>query len=135
MPSVSFLFAAMVLAAPPATEPHGSPPTSGELLFRTHCAVCHGTDGRGDGPLSDVLTFRPADLTRIAARSGGAFPAERVQAIIDGRRRVKGHGGSGMPIWGDAFKSPEDGYGERTVKEKIGALVEYLRGRQSPPAK
>ncbi len=35
----------------------------GEALFRTHCAVCHGQKGRGDGPAATGLNPKPADLT------------------------------------------------------------------------
>ncbi|MGH7367363.1 MAG: FTR1 family protein [Candidatus Rokuibacteriota bacterium] len=31
--------------------------------FATHCAVCHGATGRGDGPAAKGLTPPPADLT------------------------------------------------------------------------
>jgi hypothetical protein len=37
--------------------------------YTTHCAVCHGTAGRGDGPAAKGLTPPPADLTD-AARMG-----------------------------------------------------------------
>jgi len=35
----------------------------GEALFRTHCSVCHGQAGRGDGPAAAGLNPKPADLT------------------------------------------------------------------------
>ena len=35
----------------------------GEALFRTHCASCHGSEGRGDGPAAAALAGPPADLT------------------------------------------------------------------------
>jgi mono/diheme cytochrome c family protein len=35
----------------------------GAVLFRTHCAVCHGAAGRGDGPGAAGLNPKPADLT------------------------------------------------------------------------
>jgi putative copper export protein/mono/diheme cytochrome c family protein len=35
----------------------------GEGLFATHCATCHGTEGRGDGPAGAALKTMPADLT------------------------------------------------------------------------
>ncbi|MDH3599048.1 MAG: CopD family protein, partial [Candidatus Tectomicrobia bacterium] len=35
----------------------------GAALFRTHCAVCHGEEGRGDGPGAAGLNPKPADLT------------------------------------------------------------------------
>ncbi|MGE3275355.1 MAG: cytochrome c [Vicinamibacterales bacterium] len=98
--------------------------------FRTYCAVCHGSGGRGDGPLAASMTVKPADLTAIAAANGGTFPAEDVFRTIDGRDPVKGHGGKDMPVWGDAFSrsardsSPED------VKARIDALVRYIERLQ-----
>jgi putative copper resistance protein D len=35
----------------------------GEALFQTHCVVCHGPGGRGDGPAAAGLNPKPADLT------------------------------------------------------------------------
>jgi putative copper export protein/mono/diheme cytochrome c family protein/peroxiredoxin len=35
----------------------------GLQLYDDHCAVCHGTEGYGDGPAAAVLRPRPADLT------------------------------------------------------------------------
>jgi mono/diheme cytochrome c family protein len=35
----------------------------GAALFQTHCAVCHGEAGRGDGPGAAGLNPKPADLT------------------------------------------------------------------------
>ena len=31
-------------------------------IYREHCAVCHGDKGRGDGPLAEFVTPRPADF-------------------------------------------------------------------------
>jgi hypothetical protein len=44
-------------------------------------------NGKGDGSLADELKVRPADLTEIATRRGGKFPAVEVREIIDGRRK------------------------------------------------
>ena len=35
----------------------------GARLYAENCALCHGADGRGDGPAADGLTVHPADLT------------------------------------------------------------------------
>ena len=102
----------------------------GASLFKTYCAVCHGTAAKGDGPLADQLRFRPADLTSIARRARGTFDADKVHRIIDGRDTVKGHGGTDMPVWGDAFKRSGEGFSEEKVKARISALVEHLRAIQ-----
>jgi mono/diheme cytochrome c family protein len=118
-------------AGPPApARPAGSPSPIGGHLFREHCAPCHGRDGRGEGPLSDNLRFQPPDLTTITRRHGGEFPTEKLVRLVDGRAPVKGHGGSDMPVWGDAFRNAETGYDERTVQLRIAAIVAYLRALQ-----
>lgn len=105
---------------------------AGSYTFRTYCATCHGKEGKGDGPLADSLRFRPPDLTLLAKRNGGTYPAETVYRTIDGRKLVKGHGGPDMPVWGDAFKNAESGFSDEKVKEKIDGLVEFLRSIQAP---
>src|SRR5438128_11787607 len=80
--------------------------TSGGELVKTYCASCHGKSAKGDGPLAESLRYRPADLTLIAKRNGGKFDPEKVYRIVDGREPVKDHGGTDMPVWGDAFKRP-----------------------------
>jgi mono/diheme cytochrome c family protein len=30
--------------------------TLGEFEYRNSCAVCHGVEGRGDGPLAEYMT-------------------------------------------------------------------------------
>jgi mono/diheme cytochrome c family protein len=37
--------------------------TRGSELFAEHCVACHGSEGRGDGPLAANLQVKPADLT------------------------------------------------------------------------
>jgi mono/diheme cytochrome c family protein len=104
---------------------------SGAYAFRTYCASCHGIDGKGDGPLSDSLRFRPPDLTLIAKRNGGDFPAEKVIRIVDGRKPVKGHGGPDMPIWGDAFRNADTAYDDAAAKARIKAVVDHLKTLQA----
>ena len=38
----------------------------GMKLYLSHCAACHGEQGRGDGPAGAGLSPRPADLTHTA---------------------------------------------------------------------
>jgi mono/diheme cytochrome c family protein len=113
--------------APAAPQPSAVEGVAGAYTFRTHCASCHGADGKGEGPMAANLRFRPPDLTLVAKRNGGSFPAERVQRIVDGRNPLKGHGGSDMPIWGDAFKNADTGYDEAHVKARVQSVVDYLK--------
>jgi mono/diheme cytochrome c family protein len=105
---------------------------AGSYTFRTYCATCHGKEAKGDGPLAESLRFRPSDLTLLARRNGGTYPAETVYRTIEGRKPVKGHGGPDMPVWGDAFKNVESGFSEEKVKERINGLVEFLKSIQAP---
>ena len=135
LPRTTFLAAAALCAGTAlGGEPAVQTPQedySGIALFRTYCASCHGSEAKGDGPLAQYLKVRPADLTQIAKRSEGTFPAEKVRRIIDGREPVRGHGGSDMPVWGDAFKQSHDDKDDAAIKAKIQALVEYLQSAQT----
>ena len=35
----------------------------GKILFETNCASCHGTSGKGDGPVGAALDPKPRDFT------------------------------------------------------------------------
>jgi mono/diheme cytochrome c family protein len=126
-----------VLALAPQARPGSSPAeagvqaVSGAYAYRTHCATCHGADGKGEGPLAESLRFRPPDLTLIAKHNGGTYPAETVQRIVDGRKPLPGHGGRDMPVWGDAFKNADTGFDDASVQERIRAVIEHVRTLQA----
>jgi mono/diheme cytochrome c family protein len=106
---------------------------AGRADYLQYCASCHGPEGKGDGPLAEDLRTPPADLTRITARHGGAFPEPLVAEIIDGRRRIRGHGPGNMPVWGRRFdrEVPYGEAGDIAVRGRIALLVEYLRAIQA----
>jgi mono/diheme cytochrome c family protein len=127
--------ATLLAALAPAQSPDkgGYDATSavmGAATFKTYCASCHGSTAKGDGPLADQLRYIPADLTRIARRNRGSFPFEKVARIIDGREPVKGHGGTDMPVWGDAFRYSREASDDAKIKAKINELVQYLASVQ-----
>jgi mono/diheme cytochrome c family protein len=111
-------------SAPQARDQTNLPYDGGDL-YRQYCASCHGANGQGNGPMADHLRRPPADLTLIAAKNGGMFPAARVERIIDGRD-VGPHGNPEMPVWGDAFKVLPGGFSETVVRARIRALVDHL---------
>jgi mono/diheme cytochrome c family protein len=48
----------------------------GKVLFNINCALCHGADGNGNGPLASHLQNKPFDLTSFPIHSfsdGGIF--------------------------------------------------------------
>lgn len=126
----------MAAAAAPAAwslapgAPRQDAARTGPQLYRTHCASCHGTTGRGDGPLAEYLTVQPANLTGIAARNRGVFPADVVTRIVDGRRVLKTHGDSAMPVWGDVFSLSGNPDADKTAAEKIRAVVSHVESLQ-----
>lgn len=124
---------AAVLVCAGAARGAGPDPAEGRKLYEQHCELCHGTNGKGDGPLADDLKVRPADLTEITRRRGGNFPEAEVKEIIDGRRKVRGHGGGEMPVWGRVFSRGT--LGEVETDAKLDALVAYLRTIQVGPSK
>lgn len=72
----------------------------GRSEYGKHCAICHGSDGRGNGPYALYIKAVPSDLTRLAERNGGRFPFNRIYRIIDGRTEIRDHGPREMPVWG-----------------------------------
>jgi len=106
----------------------------GRAEFETYCASCHGSEGDGNGPVAPSMTPRPADLRRIAARNGGAFPQAAIEAWVDGRDAVAAHGPRDMPVWGRAFREEEElnAVTEERVRDRIVLLVHYLESIQQP---
>ena len=64
----------------------------GKDNYQEYCAVCHGKEGKGDGPAAPALKTPPADLTTIANRRQGKFPSVEVKSIIEGERDLPAHG-------------------------------------------
>lgn len=136
---IASTLAVLLLAAPfPAAAEEDRPDPvladMGETLYLRHCASCHGADARGAGPVAGSLKTPPADLTAIASRRGGRFPAGEVARFIDGRFEIPAHGSREMPVWGQRFGAaiPESGIGESIARGNIATLVEYLKSIQLP---
>ena len=103
------------------------------ILFRLHCASCHGATAEGDGALAKSLKVRPPDLTKIAKRNKG-FRRDEIRQIIDGRTEVDTHGTRYMPVWGLSLRDPGRMDDQETeIADQIAALVDYLLSIQNPP--
>ena len=103
-----------------------TPASDAGKMFDTYCAVCHGKDGKGKGPAAASLAKVPADLTKLAARNGGAFPEVKVRRYIEGLDEVSAHGSRDMPMWGDLFRS----LNRDTAAIRIEALAQHLKAMQ-----
>lgn len=104
----------------------------GKQEYDSHCAVCHGEKGKGDGPYREFISKIP-DLTVLSKNNGGVFPINRVYEIVDGREQIKAHGPRDMPIWGTAYDiAAAQQYGdvgydvEAHVRAHILLLIDYL---------
>jgi mono/diheme cytochrome c family protein len=102
----------------------------GPDLYKAYCAVCHGSDAKGNGPLAKWLRTAPADLTRLASRNGGAFPLARVRRVISGAESVSaGHGTREMPVWGPIFSQIDRD--QDLGRVRIDNLAQYLESLQT----
>ena len=91
----------------------------GRRLYVSYCQLCHGVDGKGDGPLAKTMKINPADLrTTVRSRSDTILTK-----IItgEGRQTITGRNrhnllSEAMPEWKDVFD-----------KSQVSALIAYLR--------
>src|SRR5210317_593816 len=103
----------------PAASANPPPAYEGRRLYVSYCQLCHGTDGKGDGPLAKTMQISPADLTTtIRARSDTILTK-----IItgEGRQTITGRDrhnllNEAMPEWKDVFSA-----------NQVQALIAYLR--------
>ena len=103
---------------------------SGREMFAAYCAVCHGTAGKGDGPVAKALKNRPVDLTTLSRNNGGTFPAVRVMGYITGEETVVAHGTRDMPIWGELFRSLDPNSRELSDL-RVHNLADYVKALQA----
>jgi mono/diheme cytochrome c family protein len=103
----------------------------GKREYDSNCAVCHGNDGKGNGPYVELLKRSPPDLTTMSKRNAGVFPVSRTYEVIEGAG--PGHGTRDMPIWGKDYSIKAAEYymdvpydRDVFVRGRILSLVEYL---------
>lgn len=103
------------LVWPPGSDLPPSAPL-GRRVYAQRCAVCHGPDGRGNGPAAPSLIPRPRDFTKgefkYKSTPAGQPPTDDdlVRVVYDGLQA------SAMPAWGDLLSVPE-----------IRAVVDYVK--------
>src|SRR5881397_507429 len=88
----------------------------GRRVYAQRCAVCHGPDGRGNGPAAPSLIPRPRDFTvgqfKYKSTAAGQPPSD------DDLRRtvVEGLNASAMPYWKDLLNDQE-----------VDAVIQYVK--------
>jgi len=105
-------------------------PSSGQEMFVTYCAACHGKDAKGDGPAAPALKKAPADLTTLAQKNGGKFPELKIYDTIKGDSNTPAHGSKDMPVWGTVFQSLSHGDSGQ-VQLRISNLTKYIESLQA----
>jgi mono/diheme cytochrome c family protein len=102
---------------------------SGQEMFTTYCAVCHGLDGKGGGPAAQALRVPPPDLTTLSKRNNGQYPALRVSSTLRGEAELPAHGSKDMPVWGRLFWSMSGGHSSE-VQQRVVNLNKYIESLQ-----
>lgn len=88
----------------------------GYQVFNTYCFICHGKDGKGNGPLASKLDTSPTDLTDDKIMSKRSD--KELKRIVEGSlpHGNTANGKTNMPRWGAAISHVQ-----------IRSLVSYIR--------
>jgi mono/diheme cytochrome c family protein len=107
-------------------------PASGKQMYTTYCAVCHGVDGRGNGPAATALKVQPTNLAQLSKDNGGKFPANHIYAVLEFGTTAPAHGTKDMPIWGPTLRTLNQGNPSPDMEEhqRIANLTNYLKTLQ-----
>jgi cbb3-type cytochrome c oxidase subunit III len=111
----------LTLIAMSIHETSASPPPAyeGRRLYVSYCQLCHGTDGKGDGPLAKAMQISLADLTTTVRSRSDTILMKIITG--EGRQTITGRDrhnllSEAMPEWKDVFN-----------ESQVKALIAYLR--------
>jgi len=94
----------------------------GKLIYEQRCALCHGPQGRGDGPEAPFLSPRPGSL--ISAATSVKSDADLLAVIANGKPRTA------MPAWKDLLTDEQ----QRDVLAYLRTLIRFYKPPgQLPP--
>jgi len=98
----------------------------GQRIFARRCAICHGPDGRGNGPAAPSLIPRPRDFTlglfkyKSTPRNSPPTDADLTHVVTNGLAA------SAMPAFGDLLNEPE-------ITAVVGWVKQVARLEAPPP--
>jgi len=104
-------------ASPEAANPPAA--YEGRRLYVSYCLLCHGVDGKGDGPLAKAMQISPADLSTTVRSRSDTILTKIITG--EGRPTITGRDrhnllSESMPEWKDVFS-----------ESQVSALIAYLR--------
>ena len=103
---------------------------SGKEMFTQYCAPCHGVDGKGNGPAAPSMKSMPTDLTQMAKKNDGKFPAAKLASTLNFGSGTESHGSADMPVWGPLFRSL-DKYHDTVVQQRVANIISYVESLQA----
>jgi mono/diheme cytochrome c family protein len=103
---------------------------SAKEMFNQYCAPCHGMEGKGNGPAATAMKAPVTDLTQLAKKHDGKYPANSVASVLKFGGGPGVHGSADMPVWGPLFQSL-DKYHDSAVQQRISNLVNYIETLQA----
>jgi mono/diheme cytochrome c family protein len=105
-------------------------PTSGQQMFTSYCAPCHGVDGKGHGPAAAALKSQPTDLTGLLKKNHGKFPDTHIVTVLQFGSEVPAHGSAQMPVWGPIL-GHMNATNAQDKQLRIANLSRYLQSIQA----
>lgn len=103
------------IAWPPGSDLSSEAPI-GQRVYIERCSICHGPEGRGNGPAAPSLIPRPRDFT-LGSFKYKSTPEREPPTDDDLIRTIRdGLQASAMPYFGDLL-----------TEEEIIAVVEYIK--------
>ena len=95
----------------------------GGALYRSYCLVCHGPQGKGDGPISGkippppsylsdrILAFAPGRIFHVITRGSGKMASYAAQLGADDRWKIVTYIKVDLQKQGDAYEAHRRGAG------------------------
>ena len=90
-------------------------PASGKQMYTTYCAVCHGVDGKGNGPAAAALKDPPTNLVQLSRDNGGKFPDTHIYSVLQFGMENPAHGSAGHADLGSCAPLPRSGAVRRPI--------------------